>query len=106
MALTNKHLENKQGIYIIKQISTGKLYVGKSVNVKGRIGQHIKGKATSTSLISKAIQEFGCNDFDVRATYQLQLSQLELVTLEYVMIKRYGSMKPSGFNGYVEDVLT
>lgn len=81
---------------MIRQRSTGMYYIGKSVNIKSRVNNHVKGK--TLSLISKAIQEFGVDDFDLDVKYQPHLSPLELVTFEYVLIERFKSMKPTGFN--------
>lgn len=97
MELSNKDLERSQGVYIIKQKSTGKFYVSKSFNVRSRVTDHIKGRNPS-SLISKAITEFGVDDFDLNVKYQPHLSPKELVTYEYVMIRQHRSMKPFGFN--------
>lgn len=71
------------------------IYIGKSVNIKKRVDEHIKKK---TSLISKAIHEFGLNDFEVDAEYFPWFSAAELQDLEYECIKRFGSLKPNGFN--------
>lgn len=93
--ILNKNLIEASGIYVIRQRSTGMHYIGKSSNIKKRITSHIKSK---TSLISKAIHEFGVNDFDIEAEYFPHFSPTELQDLEYECIKRFASLKPNGFN--------
>jgi len=93
--ILNKNLVDAPGIYMIRQRSTGMYYIGKSVNIRKRIISHIKSKA---SLISKALHEFGTDDFEVDVEYFPAFSPTELQDLEYECIKRFGSLKPGGFN--------
>lgn len=81
---------------MIHQRSTGMYYIGKSNNVKYRISQHIKcGEGSS---ISRAISEFGVDDFTVDVEYFPNFASAELRDLEYEMIKCFGSIVPTGYN--------
>ena len=83
-------------IYIIKNRINGKVYIGQSVNAGERfIGHCKKSSADSGSLISKAIQKYGANNF----WYEVLESQIPNYNeREKYWIAKYNSVQPNGYN--------
>jgi group I intron endonuclease len=59
--ICNDILTGKSGIYKITNLINGKIYIGRSVNLKSRKSKH-KTSITKT-IISKAIQKYGHDNF-------------------------------------------
>ena len=91
------NLENKQGIYIITHIPSGKKYVGKSRQVRFRVRGHF-GKSKNPTLLQKDIAKFGIENFKVSVTYFTDVTPKQLVDIEYEAIINEGSMFPNGYN--------
>ena len=79
--MLNKLLKNrcKSGIYKITNLINNKVYVGSTINFRRRLNDHFK---TKTSLISKAIKKYGCENFICEVLEELKVSNLE----EYNML--------------------
>lgn len=92
-------------IYKITNNINGKIYIGQSKRVKRRIVEHIndvrwkksKRNSNSQSLISKAIQKYGIENF----TFEIIEDSLERMSankLESDYIKKFNSLVPNGYN--------
>ena len=75
-----KHLENKPGVYIFKDLEQNPLYVGKSVNVRNRVLSHF----TQADKISK---ELKINMHTHHVDVQYTDSELEALLLESRLVK-------------------
>lgn len=86
----------KKDIYIIKNRINDKVYIGQSVNAAERFISHCKKSSNNgKSLISKAIQKYGANNF----WYEILESQIENYNeREKYWINYYNSLQPKGYN--------
>src|SRR4051812_31578141 len=55
--ITREELKNKSGIYGFLSKTTGKLYIGSSINLSDRFSEHIKG-SRSNILLQRAINKY------------------------------------------------
>ena len=94
VGITNR--EKKKDIYVIRNRINDKVYVGQSVNAAERFIQHCKlSSALAGSLISKAIQKYGANNF----WYEILESQVvNYNEREQYWINHFNSIKPNGYN--------
>ena len=83
-----------KGIYILTCRPTGKSYVGQSINIKKRIHHHLTVK--SQQPISKAIQKYGQDAFDVEIIKYPHISKQLLDIFEQSHIAELDSHQ----NGY------
>jgi|SRR5690348_7704792 hypothetical protein len=60
--IIKKELEGKSGIYGFFCKTTGKLYIGSSVQLSERFNRHVKG-ARSNVLLQNAINKYNIHDF-------------------------------------------
>lgn len=83
-------------IYIIKNRINSKVYIGQSVNPARRfIGHCKKSSNNGTSLISRAIQKYGANNF----WFEILESQVTNYNeRERYWISQYNSVQPNGYN--------
>ena len=96
MVTSLKSLKNEQGIYIITHLSTGKKYVGKSINVKKRIvTEHLRRGGQD---IQRALKEFPLEDFSIDVNYFPDATPQELNDIEYETIRNENALFPNGFN--------
>ncbi len=106
-ALPNrKRFNNQRGgyIYIVKNNTNGKVYVGQTVNpVKERLGQHFNdgdGRANSTRKPARfdvAYRNQGKENFSVKSKFYNTRTDLDRA--ERTLIKRYKSLDPAkGYN--------
>lgn len=91
-----ENIENVQGIYRIKNLVNGKVYVGQSVRIKKRFKEHIYNKKRA-SVIHKAIQKYGYENFDFKILEIVEKSE-DLSNRELYYIAKYNSSVHS--NGY------
>lgn len=86
----------KKDIYVIKNRINDKVYIGQSKNAYHRFIQHCKpSSAKENSLISKAIQKFGAENFWV----EIIESQVENYNeREVYWIKQFDCIIPNGYN--------
>lgn len=81
------------GIYKIENLLNNKIYIGQSVNIKRRWGEHCRNK---DSLIGKAINDFGKHNFDFQILEECTIDMLN--DRENYYIKLYNSVSPNGYN--------
>jgi group I intron endonuclease len=60
--ITNKELKNKSGIYGFVCKTTGKLYIGSSIDLSDRFSNHINGSKSNVKL-QNAINKYNLHDF-------------------------------------------
>lgn len=90
-----KHVVKKD-IYIIKNRINSKVYIGQSVNAAERfIGHCKKSSDNGGSLISKAIQKYGANNFWFEI---LEYQTEDYNEREKYWIGFYNSIQPNGYN--------
>lgn len=86
----------KKDIYVIKNRINDKVYVGQAIDAGKRFLTHCKhNSASANSLIDRAIQKYGANNF----WYEILESQIENYNeREKYWIKKLNSLKPNGYN--------
>lgn len=92
----SRRIPKTSGTYIIRNRLTGMEYVGKSLNVRARLGQHRNSKPGSGQHISRTINKHGPAAFD--CMLYLTGSSDEIIALEIVLISERGTMTPGGYN--------
>lgn len=88
------------GIYKITNLINGKNYIGQSIHIEKRWQQHCQ--KSSHSLISKAIQKYGKENFSFEILEETDNTNF-LTILETKYIKQYNSLVPNGYNIILED---
>lgn len=88
------------GIYQIKNLKNGKLYIGQSTNIRTRWTQHIKSAMSknSTCLIHKAIRKYGVESFEFSVIQECENDRDTLNALEIFYIEQLNTMVPNGYN--------
>ncbi len=94
------NLPRKPGIYLISSLTTGKVYVGQSINVRKRIQEHtsaLKRKGHPNTYLQRAWDLYGAEDFVARA---IEIAPIEqLLAIEQYWINKYKSyLRENGFN--------
>ena len=82
------------GIYSITNKTTGKMYIGQSVNIEKRWKQHIRAYDANNSYIDRSLKKHGEDAFDFNILFECDKSKLS--DEEQKFIKLYGTYK----NGY------
>lgn len=93
------------GIYLLRNLINGKIYVGKSVNVRKRMYQHSKPeiyhKHTKESPIVRAIKKYGFENFSIEIleTFTGESKKQDIIESEIFWIKKMQSNDPNiGYN--------
>lgn len=81
------------GIYKIENIKNGKVYIGQSIHIEVRWGEHCRNKK---SLIDQTIQQEGKNNFIFSILEECKVEELD--DKERYYIKKYNSLIPNGYN--------
>ncbi len=89
-------------LYKITQKSTGKVYIGQTVQElcdrwDGHIRAALMGAIKSKASLSHAIRTFGPDDFDPEELERAESAD-ELQSKEIALISKHNSLKPNGFN--------
>lgn len=82
------------GIYKITNLINNKHYIGQSVHIEKRWQEHCRPSADS--LIAKAIQTYGKDNFTFEILEECSIKELD--KLEYKYIELYNSLIPNGYN--------
>ena len=88
------------GIYKIENLLNNKVYIGQSIHIERRWQEHCS--KASQSLISKAIQKYGKENFSFQIIEEVDDITL-LTKLETKYIKIFNSLVPNGYNVVLED---
>lgn len=91
----------KIGIYKIENLINHKKYIGQSVHIERRFQEHCQ--PSTNSLISKAIKEFGKENFSFEIIEECKVEELNQKERYYINF--YNSLVPNGYNvtDYSED---
>lgn len=89
------NFEKLPGVYIIKCLRNGKIYVGEAVNIKNRLKRYKKER---TQIIGKALDKYGSMNFEVYVEYFPSFKKSDLVDLEEQLIIKFNSLIPNGYN--------
>lgn len=84
------------GIYKITNKINGKIYIGQSVHIERRFSEHKVSSHNPKSLIHKALNEYGIENFDFSIIDECEENQLDEKEIFY--IKYYNSLAPNGYN--------
>ena len=85
------------GIYKITNLITNQNYIGQSIHIERRWQEH--KLPSSTSLIGKAIKEYGIENFSFEVLEEIQDYDVDLLDeLEATYIRFYDSITPKGYN--------
>ena len=82
------------GIYLIKHKSSGRAYVGQSVNIESRFRDHRAGKGSVK--LSAALNKYGAEAFEFKVL--MECPREELNPQEVRFIECLGTLHPNGFN--------
>ena len=82
------------GIYKITNLTNGKSYIGQSVHIERRWTEHCLPSANS--LIAKAIQKYGKEQFTFQVIEECMPEQLD--EKEEYYISHYNTVTPNGYN--------
>ena len=88
------------GIYKIENLINHKIYIGQSIHIEQRWMEHCR--ASSNSLISKAIQKYGKENFSFQILEEINTIE-KLDELETKYIKDFNSLIPNGYNIMLND---
>lgn len=86
------------GIYKIENQVNGKVYIGQSVHIEKRWGEH---KNSTKSLISQSFKKYGLENFEFSILEECEVNILD--ELENYYIKKYNSLVPNGYNIYIDN---
>lgn len=85
------------GIYVFTNKVNGKEYVGKSIDLRKRLRQHLRSSDSgSAGLLHKALRKYGKHNFSF--SYQTCSLEDDLSSLEISEISLRNSMAPIGYN--------
>lgn len=87
------------GIYKIENLINGKIYIGQSIHIEKRWLEHCR--ANSQSLIAKAIQKYGKENFSFQIIEECERDLLNAKESEYISF--YNSLVPNGYNIVLND---
>jgi group I intron endonuclease len=65
------HMSNKSGIYQIKNLVSGKLYVGSAVNIARRWNGHVSdlnAQKHRNQILQRSWDKYGCNPLSKQAS--------------------------------------
>lgn len=82
------------GIYKIENTLNHKVYIGQSVHIEIRWKEHCR--PSGDSVIAKAIQKYGKENFTFQVLKECDIEQLDELELFY--IKKFNSIVPNGYN--------
>lgn len=86
------------GIYIIRHRESGKAYVGRSVDIRRRWGDHrlAAERGERKYPLYAALSKYGCEAFEWKVI--AKVPERLHVSMEECFIKAFGTMAPNGYN--------
>ena len=100
MTKRKRHLDDKQRfgcIYRLTNLITLRCYVGKTIDFKGRMREHKKGKDINKSYVERSIRKHGWHNFKVEIIVD-DVPEEALSNLEIYYIAEENTMRPYGYN--------
>jgi len=85
----------RSGIYRVRHVESGRVYVGQSIHIDQRLQEHASGH-TGTGKLSNAIAKYGWAAFDYDVLELCAPERLNAAEVEW--IAKLGSLHPAGFN--------
>lgn len=85
---------DKCGIYLIRNKINGKVYIGQSINIERRIGDHFSRR--SGTDLHKDIQQYGKDNFEIEVLEECKVEDLN--KRERFYIEKYESFGEKGYN--------
>lgn len=99
--INNLDMPKQSGIYLLKCLISGKIYIGKAVNLRNRMGKHknsINSKRNTNSMIVNAIRKHGWENFECQII-ELIDDKNKLMECEIYWIDFYDSTnRDTGYN--------
>ena len=92
----HKRLPRLGGVYVIRNIISGKEYVGKSINIYKRVDMHIR-MLDPVKILYRSMRKNGIDCFEC-CVVQLSKSDEELCNLEITTIALRNTLHPAGYN--------
>lgn len=100
-ASINKQLPSIQGIYMIKCIASGRIYIGQSVNIKGRAHEHrraLEKGIHNNKIMQNNFNKYGKESFYIKIVEKIKNVE-ELTEREVYWADCYNSFdRDKGFN--------
>lgn len=100
-ASINKKLPSIQGIYMIKCIASGRIYIGQSVNIKGRAQEHrraLEKGIHNNRIMQNNFNKYGQKKFIIKVVEEIKDTK-KLTNRENYWANYYNSFdKNKGFN--------
>lgn len=96
LLMNDENFKSYPGVYIIKNLITGKEYIGESLNIRRRMLAH--ARCRHDQRIHRSILKHGIENFQVYCEYFPSYTKKDLLELEEQMIKDYNTLIPSGYN--------
>lgn len=87
------------GIYCIKNLQNGKMYIGQNVNVENRLRVHKRGLINNihtNSFIQNSWNKYGCNIFEFSLLQSCDKNELNFLEEKY--FRELNSLIPNGYN--------
>ena len=89
-------IPNKSGVYCLRHLPSGRVYIGSSVKMKDRIKNHLRGKSLNLSMRLTHPEEF--------SIYCLEIcNEAQLIEREKYHVINQNSIYPNGFNMVMPD---
>ena len=100
-----KYMQRWGCVYRLTNTLTGKVYIGQTVNFKNRMCKHKSALSDPNTIISKAIQKYGWENF-TKEIIIADVPEEDLRNLETSYIEVENTLVPNGYNvltggGYV-----
>jgi len=94
-------MDRTRGVYAIRCMTTGQVYIGASEHISGRVGQHfslLRAGSHPNRLLQRAWAVHGESDFNVEVLQTVE-AEVPLVDVEAAWVRRLRSREASsGFN--------
>ena len=83
------YLKGKAGVYMLRNLVTGKFYIGSSVNLRSRFARHIFDSATSTLPLYQALRKHSLSNFEFVVLELCEANVLVCRALEQRYLDRF-----------------
>ena len=84
-------------IYLIRNLINGKAYIGKTIDFKRRVRDHLMGHTKQCKALNNAIKKYGVDAFTYEVLYEGIIPEL-LSDIERQAIREHNTKAPNGYN--------